>query len=751
MDVKRRSVQQLSAAIEHHRAGRLGEAERLYRLVCAADPGNARAFHLLGVVAHQLGRADSAALVGRAIALAPRSAQPYNDRGVILAAGRKLAEAAADFAEAVKLAPDHVEARNNLAAALRQLGRLDEAIGHLERVLVHAPGSAMAHVNLAMALRQHGRRAEAATRYETALALQPDFVDAHVNLGALLQELGRLDAALAHCERAVALRPDAAGARNNLGNVLRELGRTEQAIEQYDRAIALDPNFPMAHYNRGMALRRRSDITQAKASFERAVALAPDFFEAGLAACMAELPVLYRDAAEIAACRVAYGARLARLCADVARAETPAVLAEAIGSHQPFYLAYQGQNDRELQAAYGALVGRVMAAKFPPAPLPAAPAPDEPVRVGVVSGFFRQHSNWKMPVKGWLAGLDRKRFRLFGYYTAGERDAQTEIAASLCERFVQGPLSLDGWRDAILRDAPHVLLYPEIGMDKVTAQLAAQRLAPVQCASWGHPVTSGFPTIDAFISSERMEPADGQAHYTEHLIRLPNLSICYEPAVSPPLALDRAELGLRAGAIAYWCCQSLPKYLPQFDDVFARIARAVGDCQFTFIAFAGAPHVTGAFRTRLENAFARHGLRAADHCVVLPRLDPERFVAAIGQCDVVLDSIGWSGCNSTLESLVHDLPIVTLVGGLMRGRHTAAILEQMGIDETIARTVDDYVAIAVRLGRDAAARADMKARVAVNKHRIYGDRTCIAALEDFFDRAVRADVSAMPPGPPGML
>jgi predicted O-linked N-acetylglucosamine transferase (SPINDLY family) len=234
-----------------------------------------------------------------------------------------------------------------------------------------------------------------------------------------------------------------------------------------------------------------------------------------------------------------------------------------------------------------------------------------------------------------------------------------------------------------------------------------------------------------------MEPPDGDAHYREQLVRLPNLSIYCEPSNAPAMALDRAKLGLRTGAVVYWCCQSLPKYLPQFDAVFARIARAVGDCQFTFIAFAGDAHVTDTFHARLDRAFAAVGLRAADHCVVLPRLAPERYVAAIGQCDVVLDSIGWSGCNSTLESLAHDLPIVTLSGDLMRGRHTAAILTRMGIGDMIARTVDEYVAIAVGLGRNAPERAQVRARVAANKHRIYRDRDCIGALEAFLDRAAR--------------
>ena len=640
-----RSEQTLVAAMAQHRAGRLSEAERLYRLACDADPKNARAYHLLGVVAHQLGRPDAAALVGRAVALDPNFAEAHNDRGVILAANGLFAEALACFEKAVALKPGYDEARSNLGRGLRSLGRLDEALVQFEQVAKSAADSPVAHFNLAAALELAGRHHDAEKHYRSAVSLRPDFADAHAHLAALLQNIDRLPEALAHAERAVALRPDSAGARNNFGNVLRALGRHEDAIAQYQRAIALDPNAFMAHYNCGMALRGETRIAEARTYFARALALKPDF--------------------------------------------------------------------------------------------PNPPAPGEPVRLGIVSGFFKQHSNWKIPIKGWLTKVDRARFHVTGYYTGEGRDQETAAAESLCDRFVQGPLSLDAWRRTILSDAPHVLIFPEIGMDKVSAQLAAQRLTAVQCASWGHPVTSGFPTIDYFIGSELMEPADASAHYSERLIRLPNLSIYYEAPDAAPAPLSRKELSLRAGAVVYWCCQSLPKYLPQFDEVFPRIAKEVPDCQFAFIEFVGGSSVTETFKARLDRAFCAAGLDIRDHCVFLPRLAPDCFAAAIGQCDVVLDSIGWSGCNSILEGLVHNLPIVTIAGEMMRGRHGAAILEMMEVRDTMARTVDEYVSMAGLLGRDAAKRAELSARIANNKHRIYRDDQCIKALERFLDGAVR--------------
>ena len=116
------SEQTLAAAMAHHRAGRLNEAERLYRLVCQSDPKNARAFHLLGVVAHQLRRPDAASLIGRAVMLDPDFAEAHNDRGVILAANGLFADALPCFERAVALNPGYHEARNNLGRGLRSLG-----------------------------------------------------------------------------------------------------------------------------------------------------------------------------------------------------------------------------------------------------------------------------------------------------------------------------------------------------------------------------------------------------------------------------------------------------------------------------------------------------------------------------------------------------------------------------------------------------------------------------------------------------
>jgi len=722
---------------------RLREALESYDRALAIRPDHAQALYNRGIALAALNRRQEALQsYDKALALKPNDADALNNRGITLAALGRQPEALESYDKALALKPNDVDALNNRGTALAALNRQREALDSYDKALALKPDDAEALNNRGIALAALNRGQEALESYDKALALKPNDPDALSNRGIALGALNRHPEALESYDKVLAIKPDHAQALYNRGIALAALNRRPEALESYDKALALKPDYAEALYNRGFVLAELNRGQEAVESYDKALAISPEYYaEVRFARCMAQLPVVYMSELEITRQRAAYEDCLRVLCDDVDRHPTRADLAKGIGSSQPFYLPYQGYNDRDLQCRYGAMVCRIMAERYPPVALGDPPRQDEPIRLGIVSGYFRDHSNWKIPIKGWVSQLDRRQFRIFAYHTGTERDAETGIAAGSCEHFVQGPMTVDRWRQTILADAPHVLLYPEVGIDPVSVQLAAQRLAPVQCTSWGHPETSGFPTLDYYLSSDLMEPPDGQDHYSERLVRLPNLSIYYEPIGSRSAPVARADLGLRPAATAYWCGQSLFKYLPQFDQVFPRIAQQVGDCQFAFIEYQKGSAVTDQFRERLARAFAAHGLRAADHCVFLPRLDHPRFVAAIGCCDIVLDSIGWSGANSTLESLSSDLPIVTMTAPFMRGRHSMAILEMMGVTDTIAPTVDDYVSTAVRLARDDAWRAAVKRNIAANKNRVYRDRSCISALAAFFDRVTRRGAS----------
>ncbi len=728
----------LAEALAAHARGEAEAAAALYARVLEREPDEPTALHNLGILRAAEGRAEEAlGLIRRAIEAAPGTPEAHHNLAALLARFGRGDEARAAYERALAVKPDYAEALAGLGDLAAAGGEEDAAEALYLRALAADPQSTAALTNLGVLLMARGRRREAGERFAVALGLQPQSAEAHYNVANALKAIGRFEDAEGFFRTAIELNPRYADAWTNLGNVLRERNDLDGALLCHRQVETLRPNAAAVKLNLGHILRDRGDAAAARAMFAEAQGLDPSDPSAALARCMAELPLMYADEAEIAACRARYAAALETLIAQYDADPRPEAWARAIGASQPFYLAYQGQDDRALQQRYGAFVCRVMADRYGPADLTPPPVAGERIRVGIVSGFFSAHSNWKIPIRGWVERLDRDRFEVIGFHTAAKQDASTADARRLCDRFVQGPLSVDAWRAAILSERPHMLIYPEVGMDPIAVRLAAQRLTRLQCASWGHPDTTGFPTLDAYLSSTRMEPQDGDAHYSERLVRLPGLGVWYEPGEAEVKPLDRATLGYREGAVVYWCAQSLPKYLPRFDGLYPRIAEAVGDCQFVFIGLPQASEADAQFKRRIADAFAARGLSAERHCVFLPRLTKGQFLGAIANADVVLDSLEWSGCNSTLESLGARLPVVTHRGRFMRGRHTSAILEMMGVTETIAEDVDEYVALASRLGTDADWREAMSRAVAANKAKLYRDQSTIDALERFIEEAVR--------------
>ena len=730
------------AGLAHHEAGRFAEAEALYRAVLDVEPDHAGSLHLLGLLLLGAGQSDEAlARITRAVELDPGAAPFHNSLGTVYRSRGRLGAAARCYRRALQLRPESAAIASNLATVLREMGKPEEAILFYRQALAIEPDSAEILYNIANAETDLGEVRAAEAHYRASVERRPDHADALYNLGNLLIARRRWREAEGIYRRSVKLRPRHAATLNNLGTVLQELGFPAEAEQLYRQALALDFHYADAHYNLGCVCQIDGRLDEAAASYERALAINPDYGPARVAYCMAQLPVLYHDEAEIPVRRARYEAALDQLREAAGSIVTLESLSEGIGATQPFFLAYQGEADLPLQRRYGDLACRILAAKYPE-PLRDPGPPEDKIRVGIVSGFFHDHTVWKLFIEGWVKQLDRTRFEVFGYHTGNTHDDRTVLASGLCQRFVEGGRSTTEWRQTILDDAPHLILYPDIGMDPMSGRLAALRLAPLQYMTWGHPETTGYGTIDAFLSTALMEPPEGAQHYAEELILLPNLSTYFEPWAEPLPALGRADFGLREDATVYWSGQAIYKYHPRYDRVFAEIAKGVPASQFVFIEFAKSKAITQILKDRLDRAFAAVGLDAARHCVFLPSMDQGRFLAAVGQADVMLDTIGWSGGRSTLDCLIQDPVIVTHDGPLMRGRHTAGILRRMDLTQTIAQTVDDYVAIAVRLGRDPAARASIRAQMAARRSLVYRDRAYIRGLEDLIETRVRARYAA---------
>jgi CRISPR-associated protein Csy1 len=350
------------------------------------------------------------------------------------------------------------------------------------------------------------------------------------------------------------------------------------------------------------------------------------------------------------------------------------------------------------------------------------------MRVGFLSSFFRDCTAGKY-FRSWAADLDRQRFEVFVYYTGHVKDDFSAGLANSVEHYRHVVDATARVADTVLADGLDVLVFPDVGMDTASYLLAGMRLAPVQCAGWGHPVTTGQSAIDCFLTCGEMEPEGAQAHYTERLVPLPGIGTRYgRPAAAS--TQSRSELGLPPSGHLYLCPQSLFKIHPDNDALFARVLAADPEGRLVFFRDHDEP-ITGHFRDRLLRVLAQAGIDGPARVFFLSRVGHRGYLRVNELCDVMLDTLHWSGGNTSLDALASGLPLVTLPGRFMRGRQSLAMLRLAGLGDLVAKDEDDYVRIALRLATDRAWRDSIVARLREGAPRLFDDQAPIAALEGF--------------------
>jgi len=270
-------AERLATAMQYHQAGRLSDAEALYRGILQEAPDHPHALHLLGVVAHQSVRPREALeLINRALTIhGPHPVFHSNLAAVYLALGL-LVEAEAHAREALRLNPSQPDAWANLGVALQRRGQDTEAEQALHAALRLNPGHLDARCNLGAILHRQGRLPEALTLLQETVRLAPGHAQAQNDLGGALLACNQVEAALRHLHQAVRLRPDFAEAHSNLGLAFRELGRIDEAMQCFRESLRLNPNYPGAHNNLGYTLEFQGRIDEARAEFLEALRLDPN-------------------------------------------------------------------------------------------------------------------------------------------------------------------------------------------------------------------------------------------------------------------------------------------------------------------------------------------------------------------------------------------------------------------------------------------------------------------------------------------
>jgi protein O-GlcNAc transferase len=725
---------ELAAAIADHQAGRLGEAESRYRQMLAHNPHDIDALHLLGVLAGQQGRLQVAVdLISQAAARSGR----------------------------------HPLILGNLANVLRNQGRLDTAIEHYREAIRLDPNFALAHLNLGETLCQRQQYREAIPCFERALEINSTRGNAHFQLGLALAHLGQLEPARLHYERALALDPANFAAGNNLGTVCQDLGDRLAARRAYELAIVASPTCMEAHFNLGALCNKQEQYDAAEQHFRRVLALRPDF--EGAYAALAETlqfqgrtgeaheqltraaalqpqklvwqlrptilcPAVFADNDAIDEYRGAVAAKLNALSSP--SGQHLVVDLHELGDsscHPPVGWAYQGRNDLPLKSQFADLfAGRLRddSVMLPHDGPKHRRTSAGPLHVGFVvtagnEGVFLRG------MAGVLARLDPRRFQVTVVCPpATVARCRQEIRQPNVE-YLPLAKSLPGAIEALRAARFNLLYYWEIGTDAMNYFLPFFRLASVQCASWGWPISSGIPTVDYFISSKLLEPADGASHYRETLVCLEHLPNYYE-CPPEPVASDRAAFGWSTNQHVYFCGQSPRKIQPDMDQLIADLLRADPEGVVVLIS-ATLEHVTRS----LEARFAQHCPDVAARIQFVPRLSAGEYRSLSAAADVVLDTLHYAGgANSTYDTLAAATPLVTLPGPYHRGRYTATVCGLLGLEECIAESPADYVQKAVRLASDRKLHDAVRRKIRERRHMLFGNVAAVEELASFFETAV---------------
>ena len=572
-----------------------------------------------------------------------------------------------------------------------QQGDSGEAVQLIGRALALNPHDPAALAHYGFALLGQNRFAEALASFDRLLASRPGEPTALMGRGTALKALGRHAAALADYESVLAVDPRNADAWNERGLLLRSLRRIDEALDSFNQAIALMPDFAESLQNRGDLLwSEKLDNAAATADLVKALALEPG--RALLRGSLLHLKMFAGD------------------WKDFAR-ETALIHQEVRGGKLAIHpFAYQAimESPADSQACsrtYGQGRYPVQAAQ------PHAPSTRDKIRIGYVSGDFREQAVGLL-----LAGLyeqhDKDRFEIFAFNTGDSaNDHIRQRALAAFDRFIDiTALSDAGAAERIRREGIDILVTLNGYFGAERLGIFAHRPAPLQVSYMGFPATLGLPYIDYILADRIVIPQSERAFYDEKVVWLPETYWVNDSrrtiADEPP---SRADCGLPEGAFVFCNFNSSYKLTPDTFAGWMRILHRTPGSVLWLLA-GNNPAYAGNLRREAEAA----------------AIDPQRLVfaapvssaqhlARLKLADLSLDNLPYNAHTTAADVLWAGVPIITCPGTTWPGRVAASLLKAIGLDDLICETLPAYEALAISLAQNPAQLKAIKDRLEQNR------------------------------------
>jgi protein O-GlcNAc transferase len=706
--------------------GRLQDAESLLRSVMAqqgaADGDSQRAALNLSFILQQAGRPERERLellswIRHSAPGTAWEAQALVQLGFARSSVGDWEGALEMHREARRIVPSDETAGLQMAVAAHHLGRIEEATVMYGDLLREGQGGFVALSNLGAALHQQGRSLEAMELFDQALEIIPGDPSTLNNYGCALQVLGRHDQAAQKFRAVLSVGNDAEvrSALINLGTHLAEEGEAEAARDAFQRAHLISPD-PALPIRQALIF---SPVVQSVEEYANERRYALESLESLLAS--------HRG------CRVEDSRPTAAVPADRVQ----------------FYLAYNGVNNRDLQEMISALYA--LERSWLRDDLVEGRAQTSLIRVGFASKYFGSMEPHGMLLEGIVRGLPRSLFWVVVCpVPGGDGTPIAEGMARAADELRPLSLSLAESRSTLAGLNLDVLIYADLTSEPVSHFLAHARLAPVQVAFWGNPITSGSPSIDYFVSGDRLESphrtrlgAPEQEPYTEQVVLLGGSGIWYDPPPPgslPPLASVqsfREVAGVPPGACLLMCAQSSYKLHPLFDEAVVGVLRAAPDSHLVLLEGRRAAW-TRAVRQRLE----RRAPEVLHRIHWIPRVSSEDYLELVAAADVVLHPFPFGGSRTSADAIAVGTPLVAMATDALSGRMAASLLVSMGpelVSCCVAQSLEQYVSLAASLATDAVHRSTVRLLLEGRSSRIWQDSEVLRDWARFLLRA--ADVA----------
>lgn len=680
-----------------YRAGRLDEAETSLSQAVRGKPDFPDAWYTLGNLRHDRGDFPGAETAYReVIGRDPGHVEAHLNLGAALADLGNLEEAMAMYRATLALRPEHAEAHNNLGLALYRHGEHARAVEHYRAALAVMPDYPEAQLNLALARRALGQLQEAESCLVNVLGTHPDYVEAHIHLGLIKAGQGRWDEALACCREARRLGPNSFENWQTLGTIYAEAGRRREAIDCYREALRIDTHAPGLWNNLAVLHAARFEISQGLECAREALRCDPDYTPAHHV-----LADLHRHRGELDEAIVCHH-EVSRLDPD-----NPA-LSSGLLSCLNYHPAWTPRTIFEEHRRWGEKHGRTRAG-LPPAPN--SREPERRLKVGYVSADFWQHSV-AFFIEPVLAQHDRTRFEIYCYAQVAAPDAVTERLKQLAAHW--RPIVGLGDREVADRiRADEIDILVDLGGHTAHNRLLAfaYRPAPVQASYIGYPNTTGLPAMDYRIVNPWTVPPGSEVYFTETVVRLPYPHCFCPPADCPPV---NAPPALDSGRVTFGSFNNLAKLAPPVIALWAAILQAVPGSR---LMLKSQPFIDADTRDLYRARFAAHGI-GPERLLLCGSGPLHEFLRCFNDIDIALDPFPYNGGTTSYHALWMGIPVVTLVGQTYVSRMGYALLAGLGLEELVAKTPTEYVAIAAGLaadpGRLQALRASLRERMAVS-------------------------------------